>query len=731
MKFIASEKRWDEDLTEEGFLAWFLTEINAGNYELVAGAVLTLEKPHGTIVARAFNELERAYPLRPEQPPEEKQTLPVSRLTALLIARMTPNLLAILDEVGVSLRENGFPHRALYYYENLAQHLEVCGDLLNLAFTYVRRGRCLSELDEWELDLPHYWKALRLFQHIYADQSLPESKRNAAALGLAEVQHQLAFKCHEEKDYEHSLLYNYRALSIRDRLNPLAWRPGSYMNVARTYMVQGDEGKALLNYLRTVNLELLASKTISNQRQRCTTYGNLGALARNLQEPPLELSFYERALSLGFRRENIVYAHAQLLIKLNRSEEAVQVLLELLRTQSKAHPLSSLHWILALIGAYGKLGRETEVARHQEQFLDRLIECNCLVSVTDESLKQRIKARINWSNSEEYHTLAVLRFAKGEVDAARTAVLTGLEKCSHSRDSDTRQKLLTLRSQLGSPVPVSNDGTAEANSSQVVIVTCRACSGQFPNASNGTVQDGSNSQPSDVAVQTRPEFERLCPECQKALDLEVLIRIPSGSASLPGGETKLVSSLLIDKYPVTNRLFRIYHKVMKLDWNPSNWQQALFRHPDQPMTCISLKDCEQFCAWRSRLTGRTYRLPSIAEWYRAALGDDGRTYPWGNEPPDYTRAAYSLVDDHDAFPAPVGLFAEGSSPFGVLDMGGNVWEWTSSVNDQNEPICLGGSCGSEAQYLNPRNLLHMALNKSSKDSREYRQVGFRCVGELQ
>ena len=130
----------------------------------------------------------------------------------------------------------------------------------------------------------------------------------------------------------------------------------------------------------------------------------------------------------------------------------------------------------------------------------------------------------------------------------------------------------------------------------------------------------------------------------------------------------------------------------------------------------------------SRLSGRTVRLPTVAEWLRAALGDDGRTYPWGDEPPDHTRAAYALTEDAGAIPAPVGLFPAGASPFGVLDMAGNVWEWTSA-DANGRPVYLGGSCGSERCYLNPRDLLHLKIWPPLADCREYMQVGFRCVAE--
>ena len=90
------------------------------------------------------------------------------------------------------------------------------------------------------------------------------------------------------------------------------------------------------------------------------------------------------------------------------------------------------------------------------------------------------------------------------------------------------------------------------------------------------------------------------------------------------------------------------------------------------------KDAEAFCAWLSKETGRTVRLPSEAEWEKAARGTDGRFYPWGDKEPNATLCNFGK---NVGGTPPVGAYPQGASPYGCLDMAGNVWEWTETVED--------------------------------------------------
>ena len=117
---------------------------------------------------------------------------------------------------------------------------------------------------------------------------------------------------------------------------------------------------------------------------------------------------------------------------------------------------------------------------------------------------------------------------------------------------------------------------------------------------------------------------------------------------------------------------------------------------DHPINCVDRSQAIKYCSFRSK------RLPTEAEWEFAARGTDGRTYPWGNEEPNCDKAVVSgcaRVSPNAAGTRTVGSFSNSPSPFGALDMAGNVWEWvsddwdsqgTTRTGDLREPGVLHG-----------------------------------------
>jgi toxoflavin biosynthesis protein ToxD len=97
---------------------------------------------------------------------------------------------------------------------------------------------------------------------------------------------------------------------------------------------------------------------------------------------------------------------------------------------------------------------------------------------------------------------------------------------------------------------------------------------------------------------------------------------------------------------------------------------------DHPIDGVSWEQASSFCRWLSKQAGFVVRLPTEAEWERAARGDDEREYPWGDR---YASGCGNLADLNIGHTTAVGSFPRGASPFGVLDLAGNVDEWTASL----------------------------------------------------
>lgn len=106
-----------------------------------------------------------------------------------------------------------------------------------------------------------------------------------------------------------------------------------------------------------------------------------------------------------------------------------------------------------------------------------------------------------------------------------------------------------------------------------------------------------------------------------------------------------------------------------------DWRSQL-EYLDLPVVNISWQDALAYARWLAEITGQSWRLPSEAEWEKAARGTDGRIYPWGNT---FDQARCNTRGAMTNTPTPIGDYPSGSSPYGAQDMAGNVSEWTISI----------------------------------------------------
>ncbi len=174
-----------------------------------------------------------------------------------------------------------------------------------------------------------------------------------------------------------------------------------------------------------------------------------------------------------------------------------------------------------------------------------------------------------------------------------------------------------------------------------------------------------------------PQLRR--PPSPAALEEPALVRIPEGWFHM-GSETgqdneRPVHRVWVDAFElaicqVTNADYGRFLSATS-HGKPLHWDDANFDHPQQPVVAVSWFDTAAYCEWLSRVTGHRYRLPTEAEWERAARGGvEGRNFPWGDEPPQ-SRPQYDRR--WKTGPEPVG----GAPPngYGLLDIAENVHEW--------------------------------------------------------
>lgn len=192
--------------------------------------------------------------------------------------------------------------------------------------------------------------------------------------------------------------------------------------------------------------------------------------------------------------------------------------------------------------------------------------------------------------------------------------------------------------------------------------------------------------------------------------------------------TVYLDAFSIDQTEVTNQMYRACVEAGVCS-APSGSDYDNSQYNNYPVIRVSWYDATTYCQWVGK------RLPTEAEWEKAAGGTDGRKYPWGNNAPNTSLAN---IDYYVGNTTVVGSYPAGASPYGALDMAGNVSELVSDSYDPNyyassprenpqapntnaSRIVRGGGWGDSARWLRVRSRL--VINSGSRDA----DWGFRCA----
>jgi formylglycine-generating enzyme required for sulfatase activity len=224
-----------------------------------------------------------------------------------------------------------------------------------------------------------------------------------------------------------------------------------------------------------------------------------------------------------------------------------------------------------------------------------------------------------------------------------------------------------------------------------------------------------------------------------------MIIVPAGEylmgCDVGAEDEKPVHRVFVDQFAigqsaVTNRLYRLFIDQTR-HHTPQTWTDSSFNHPDQPVTSVSWFDASMFCSWLSQNTGKPYRLPSEAEWERAARGGlEGRLYTWGDEAPQQQPDYFELW-----LTGPERVGQRPPNGFGLHDISENVHEWCADWYDQHY---YAGSNGRNPQgpekgsrrasrggsWRHQVKITRVAARSSIPPSFKYSDYGFRCALSL-
>ena len=196
-----------------------------------------------------------------------------------------------------------------------------------------------------------------------------------------------------------------------------------------------------------------------------------------------------------------------------------------------------------------------------------------------------------------------------------------------------------------------------------------------------------------------------------------------------------LDSYYLDKFEVTNGQFAKFVEAIHSEppWGFAD-QETPVVHADRPVRWVNWMDAIGYCLWAGK------RLPTEAEWEKAARGTDSRVYPWGNDPPTPAHAVFGLKEGGETV-SPIGNRDHGKSPYDVHDLAGNLYEWVTDWYDDTfytkmpavnprgpaegtAKVQRGGS------YINTPYRLRSSFRTKGDPTEHEPNVGFRCAQDV-
>ncbi len=238
-------------------------------------------------------------------------------------------------------------------------------------------------------------------------------------------------------------------------------------------------------------------------------------------------------------------------------------------------------------------------------------------------------------------------------------------------------------------------------------------------------------RPKHMAKVPAPSMPRRLEREIVGKDGGVMVLIPDGgfTSGSPGNKDNpprqlYIKNFYIDKFEVTvGQYHKFLEKMKPSTRTPADWDKInLTVHHKHPVAGVNYYDADAYCRWAGK------RLPTHGQWEKAARGTDGRSYPWGNTPPDESMTNFNknycfFCNVYDEKISPVGTFEKDKSPFGVYDMAGNVSEWVQGGKRRGGDWRTGWPGAEDSMAL----MRIWDTGKTARNPGGNPDQGFRCA----
>jgi sulfatase modifying factor 1 len=247
--------------------------------------------------------------------------------------------------------------------------------------------------------------------------------------------------------------------------------------------------------------------------------------------------------------------------------------------------------------------------------------------------------------------------------------------------------------------------------------------------------------PARAGAAPQPDRAPHPPAALTGQDGALMVLVPAGEFMMGSDEGDddeqpihrvVLDSFYLDTFEVTNGRFAKFVEAIQSEppWGFAD-QETPVVHADRPVRWVNWMEALGYCLWAGK------RLPTEAEWEKAARGTDGRTYPWGNDPPTAAHAVFGLTEGAEMV-SPIGHRDQGQSPYGVQDLAGNLYEWVTDWYDEEfytlsptrnprGPVEGTTKVQRGGSYINSPYRLRSAFRTKGDPTEHDPHVGFRCA----